>query len=330
MPIKNKKVKLIEKITVVDEKPKIIGVCTSGTGGVKSATYSLTPNVFEVPRINSLAQSKKIADAIIKYNPEKVVIGGYHSGYDLLAKSLKAKKPSVRIFLISHASFTWYHGRSEEVKWLERIFKVYEEGCIEKIGFVKKDAAVYFKDKGVNSFFIMNRFPKLDALEHKLNKKNPQIGVWGTDMWHRNILNQAVGALMLKNTNLHINQLPNYFFLDNDRIRRYGVLPKENYYKLLNKMDVNLYIGFTDCFPMTVIESLKCSIPCVVSNTSEIYNGNEYLEKMLVENKIDSPVAIEGRIENILNNYNKVQKEIAVYLPLLEKKIEESITRFLK
>lgn len=323
----------ITAINIKEKNPEIIGVCTSGTGGVKSATYSLTSNVIEIPGIKSSGQADIAANEIIKYNPKKVVISGYPPRYDLLARSIKKKRPSIRIFFISHAPFTWYHGRAKELLGFRRMFDAYNDGCIEKMGFVKRDVAAYFKERGVNAFLIMNRPPKFNSFKHKLGKGKLKVGVWGNDrddMWHRNLLNQVVSGLMIKNSEVHVNGLPDYFFLDENRINRHGILPKEKYVPLLRSMDINLYVSFTDAFPMTVIESMSYGIPCIVSDTSEVYDGNRYLKKMLTESKIDSPLAMKNRIELVVKNYDKIKKEIASHIPVLEKKIEKTIVEFLK
>jgi len=213
---------------------------------------------------------------------------------------------------------------------LEKMLNAHKSGYIEKVGFAKEAAALYFKEKGVNAFFVMNRPGKYDKTKRIPNLKNPQIGVWGSHMWHRNLVNQVLAGLMVENSQIHMNELPEYFFIDKERVKRHGVLSKEEYIPLLRSMDINLYISFTDCFPMTVIESMSCGIPCITSDTSGIYNWSDYLKDMLVESKIDNPVAIRDRIKKVFKNYSRIKKEIAVYLPILYGKIDQSLVEFLK
>lgn len=313
-----------------DEKGvEVVGVCHPNWRGIKSATYNLTSKVFEVLPLSSLSEAEKVATEILQLKPRKVILSGYPVGYDLLAEALKTKSPETRIFLLSHTSFTWYGDRLEEVSWLERMFQAHTRGYIEKIGFIKPDVATYFKERGVNAFHVMNRLPKFESFKHKPNRDLPTIGVWGSNMWHRNLLNQAIAGLMLKNSFVHVNELSEYFFLDESRIKRHGVLSHEEYMPVLQSMDVNLYISFTDCFPMTVVESLSYSIPCLTSDTSEVYAWSEYLKHNLIINKIDSPVAIKNKIEWVLNHYEEIQVEIAKYLPILDKEVEKTIEKFI-
>lgn len=315
-------------INIKEEKPVIIGVCHPAWRGIRSSTYGFTSNVIEVPVIESGEEADEVADKILAYEPKKIFLNGYPRGYNLLAKSLKTKNPSVRIFFISHAPFTWYTDRLEELFWLKEMFTAYDERYIEKIGFVKKDPAVYFKQKGMNANFLMNRLPKFENFQHVLNADVIRVGIWGSHLWHRNLLNQAVGALMVEGTEIHLNELPDYFFLDEKRVTRHGILPKEQYTEVMRTMDINMYVSFTECFPMTVIESMAQGIPCIVSDTSEVYSWSEYLKRNLIVNKIDSPIAIAERIREVLRNYEKIQEEYRAYLPVLNGEIEKSIVKF--
>lgn len=209
------------------------------------------------------------------------------------------------------------------------MFEAYEKGFIEKIGFVKRDPCTYFRERGVNAFFVMNRPPDFEGPRHILQKGHLQIGVWGSNMWHRNLLNQVVGGLMVEGSRVHVNEIPKYFFWDDARIVRHGILPHEQYIPILQSMDVNLYVSFTDCFPMTVIESMSYGIPCLASDTSEVYGWSRYLKEHLVISKIDSPVAMREKIEWIREHYPEIQKEMSAYLPLLKEEIERSIQEFL-
>ncbi|MEI6304852.1 MAG: hypothetical protein WCP09_02420 [Candidatus Taylorbacteria bacterium] len=307
----------------------IVGVCHPSWRGIKSATYALTPVVFEVAEISSFFEAERIADEIMKDKPQKVILNGYPNGYDILAEALKTKFPETRVFFLSHTSFTWYNGRPDEVSWLEKMFKAYERGFIEKMGFIKPDVAVYFKEKGISTFHVMNRIPKFESFKHNLNLNMPNLGVWGSNMWHRNLLNQTIAGLMLNRATVHVNELPKYFFLDESRIKRYNILPHEEYAKIMQSMDINLYVSFTDCFPVTVVESLCYGIPCLTSDTSLVYTWSEYLKNNLIISKIDSPIAIRDKVKFVFDNYDKIQTEISNYLPLLEERIEKTIAEFI-
>jgi glycosyltransferase involved in cell wall biosynthesis len=86
----------------------------------------------------------------------------------------------------------------------------------------------------------------------------------------------------------------------------------------------------TECFPMSVIESMQYGIPCLVSDTSDVYRWSPTLKKYLTVSTIDSPLGIMDKIKGVLDNYDLIQKEIKSYLPALHQKVESSIEDFLK
>ena len=314
---------------MANNSAELVGVCHPKWRGIRSATYALTPKVVEVAEIHSLSVADEEAKNVLQLRPTTVLLSGYPSGYDLLAKSLKQQAPEVRVFFFSHTPFTWYTDRLKEVSWLERMFVAYKDGHIDKIGFCKKDVASYFKAQGMNSFFVMNRLPKYEECSHKLNLATPSVGVWGSHLWHRNLLNQTLGTLMVKNATVHLNELPDYFFLDESRVKRHGILPKEEYLPLMRSIDVNLYVSFTDCFPMTVVESMAYGIPCITSNTSDIYAWSDYLKENMIISKIDSPLAIKEKIEWVFQHYGEIQEKMRKYLPILNTEVEKTIAEFL-
>lgn len=310
--------------------PPIVAICHPDFRGVKSATYALVPDVIEIPEVYDRTIIRRCVRELRKYSPEKILISGHPEGYDALIKGIKQGLPDVRIFFLSHASFTWYDRNVSETSRLSKIVDLHRSGIIEKMGFVKRDVATFFKSCGHNAYYVMNRFSGEVRKTKTVNRQNPQIGVFGSNMWHRNILNQTLAGLMIPNATVHVNQLGKYFFLDERRIVRHGFLAKPDFDRLIEKMDVNLYISFTDCFPLSVIESLSAGIPCITSDTSEIYEYNSHLREMLVTSKIDSPAAIAERIKRILMDFEAIQKEIILYLPQLRDRSEELISYFLE
>ena len=298
--------------------------------GVKSATKELIPDLAEVPPLYSRVVAKQVAKKILVHQPKIILVSGYALGYDLLIEELHKLGSGLRIFVLIHSAFIWFDMYPTENKVFERFINLAKKGVIEKVGFCKQDLAEYFTRQGVNTYFVMNRFYPERHTFKKLNSKEINVGIFGQNQWHRNITNQAVGALMVKGSKLHVNEISKHFFLDRERIKTYGILPKEEFLKIYQQIDINLYISLTDCFPMTVIESMQYGIPCLVSDTSAVYDFNPQLKKWLTVSAIDGPLKIAKQIEGVIKNYSAIQMEIKNYLPVLKEKVEASIEEFLK
>ena len=86
----------------------------------------------------------------------------------------------------------------------------------------------------------------------------------------------------------------------------------------------------TECFPMVAIESMQYGVPCLISDTSDVYAFNPKLKSALTVSTIDSPIGISKKINEVIENYSEIQREIKNYLPVLKREVEKSITEFLK
>jgi glycosyltransferase involved in cell wall biosynthesis len=314
---------------VETEKTEIVAVCHPDYRGVKSATREIVTDIIGISEIPNIYHARKLAQKICSYNPKKVIISGYSVGYDLLAQEISTLQPGVRIFFYIHSSFTWFDNYPAENATFDRILKLNKAGVVEKIGFCKRDLSDYFSRLGYTTFFVMNRF---SLEEHKATKSDfthLKIGIWGNNWWHRNILNQVIASLMISGVEVHVNELKDVGFLDSSRIVKHGFLPKPEFLKVFSEMDINLYVSFTDCFPMTLVESMQYGIPAIASDTSEVYSFSPKLKEMLTVSSIDSPIGISKKISEVIADYDNIQSEIVRYLPVLNKKVEQSIKEFL-
>lgn len=331
--LKNNKLSSTKIISnIKSEKVDVIAICNPHFSlGVRSATFALTPNVIEVSEIFNRKTAVKVARQIAAFAPKKVILSGYSTGYDLLAEEIKKTLPKTRIFAYIHSSFIWFDVYADENPVFEKFLELEKIGVIEKIGFCKNDVAEYFKQKGVNAFFVMNRFTIPERAPRKINKKGKiKIGVFGANLWHRNILNQVVAALMIPNTEIHVNEIGNHKFLDQERIVVHGFLPKEEFNKLFSDMDINMYISLTDCFPMNLIESMANGIPAIASDTTDVYSFSPKLKEWLIVSTVDGPIGISKKLAETIAHHEEIQEEISEYLPVLKVKVEKSIQEFLK
>lgn len=329
--LKNKNVSGTKVIIGIKNKnPDIIAIVSPEFRGVKAATVEMVPDMIEISEIFNRRKATELAKQIIKYSPKKILVSGYAKGHDLLIEELKKANPNLRIFVLIHSAFIWFDVYPAENAIFERFIEMAKEGIIEKIGFCKKDLAEYFGKQRINTFFVMNRFQPEKNTFKTLNKTNINIGVFGKNMWHRNITNQVIGALSVKNTEVHVNEISDHFFIDKTRVTVHGILPRDEFLKLYKKLDVSLYISMTECFPMVAIESMQHGVPCLVSDTSDVYAFNPKLKSWLTVSTIDSPIGISKKINEVIDNYDDIQKEIKSYLPVLKKEVEKSIEEFLK
>jgi glycosyltransferase involved in cell wall biosynthesis len=313
----------------IKNKNGIVAVCHPEYRGIKSATYKMFDNIYEISEFHSLSVAKCVAKEILETSPKLVVLNGYPFGYDLLAREINKLDPKVKIYTYCHGPFIWFDFYPDENVVLNNYLKLNKEGIVKKMAFCKKDLVEYFGSLGYNTTYVMNRFELSATNIHKRNESIIKIGVFGSGLWHRNILNQVVGALMVPNAEVHVNELKEIPFIDNSRVVRHGILQQEEYLKLFSQMDIALYVSFTDAFPMTLIESMSMGVPAIASDTSDVYSFDQELKNMLVLSAIDSPVAIRDKVLSVLSNYEEVQTKLIKYAPILKVEVEKSIENFL-
>lgn len=322
-------------VTIIDsvtsDRPAVIGVCNPRfSGGVKSSTYTLCGDVVEVSDMFTLSQATDAAAAIVAHAPARVVISGYTIGYDLLVDEIKRLAPGTLVYAYVHSAFIWFDQYPDENPVFVRFLAQQRAGLIERIGFCKRDVAEYFAGRGYDTAFLMNRF-EVAGSSHRLSEDGiVRIGVWGRNLWHRNILNQVIAAQMVPGAEVHVNEVGDHAFLDRGRLVVHGFLPKHEFEPVFRQMDVNLYVSFTDCFPMTLIESMGEGIPCVASDTSDVYAFDPELKSALVVSTVDGPIGIAAAVQRVLENYDDIQERMSSYIPVLSTEVERSIEEFLR
>jgi len=312
------------------ERVEIVAICSPDFRGVRSATKELVPNIIEVSEVQGRKKAKEVAEKILDYEPTRVLISGHAKGHDLIAEELKKNKPELRIFVLIHSAFIWFDVYPSENRTFESFLQLSKLGVVEKIGFCKRDLSEYFKTRGYNTFFVMNRFYPERHSYKKINKKNLKIGIWGSNFWHRNITNQVIAATLVPHAEIHVNEISEHGFIDMSRVTVHGFLPKKEYLKLMSEMDINLYVSITDCFPMTLVESMQFGIPAIASDTSDVYTLDKKLHDTLTVSTVDGPLGIKDKINDVVRRYDSIQDQIKLYLPKLKKKSEETIKEFLR
>ena len=73
----------------------------------------------------------------------------------------------------------------------------------------------------------------------------------------------------------------------------------------ISKCDVSLYVTYSECAPMSSLESFAQDTICIVGNNCH-YFKNEEIEKYIVVNEENNPEEIAKKIEYALDKKEKV------------------------
>ena len=117
---------------------------------------------------------------------------------------------------------------------------------------------------------------------------------------------------MLKNKNVRVDMVP-----INKSAKKFAKLlglkvdgidhsiSREELLKRIANCDLLLYVTYSECAPMSPLESFSQDTLCIVGNNCHYYK-NEELEKYIVVSEENNPEKIKEKIEYALENKEKI------------------------
>ena len=103
--------------------------------------------------------------------------------------------------------------------------------------------------------------------------------------------------------------------------------------ELINKViknDINISLSFTEYFHPVFFISMELGSPCIIGNTSDLFDDNEILNKHIVTKTEDNPIENGKIVEEYLNNKEIVMKEYKKWKEEYNKKAKQNIEQFLE
>ena len=97
-------------------------------------------------------------------------------------------------------------------------------------------------------------------------------------------------------------------------------LERDELIKRMSKNNINLYVTFSECAPMVILESFAVDTICISGNNHHYFEGTKLKEYVTVDNEA-SAISIKEKIELCLKNKDKLLKE---YKEFEQKNREES------
>jgi len=310
--------------------PSVVSICHPHWRGIRASTLSLCDGVLQMEEILSDEHAEAIASFLQQASTRTLVIQGIPPGSQRLAVVLRRLVPRLRILNVFHGS-TAQQTFPSESEPLREMIALTEEGVLDGIGFVKVGIAECLQRIGVRAYPLYSKIA-VDPTPPptKPFKQGPvHIGVFVPNIFHKNLNTQLMAALVVSNSIVHVTELP-ALRLDRymDRIMVHGLLDHSQFLELLGQMDVNLYVTLSECFPMTIVESLQRGVICLTSDTSPIFQNDEFLRKSLVVAQLDDPSAIATQLEAAVANRVEIVARAHVHLQRVNEKADELWERF--
>ncbi|MEG1010032.1 MAG: glycosyltransferase [Clostridia bacterium] len=287
--------------------------------GIMNSTIDLfgKENSLALGEILNKKQEKILLNKFKDLKVKQIIFSSITFGIKSLIERIHIIRPDIKL------SFFW-HGahpmliQQDEPYFFYMVLDLLNSNVVDKIAFAKESMAIFYKEKGYNSYFLPNTIKSniIDEMNinNAFNRKNDNtyIGIYSAgERWEKNTFNQLSAASMIKKSVidiLPITKLVKSFCklmkitLNDEKIK---YMSRE---KLLARMkcnDVNLYVTFTECSPMLPLESLEVGVPCITGNNHH-YFKNTKLFDYLVVNSEDNIDEIVDKINLCLNNKDDI------------------------
>ncbi|MGN1379202.1 MAG: glycosyltransferase family 32 protein [Bacilli bacterium] len=306
--------------------------------GTKNATKELFENTIGISELFYDSILNTIYDKVIESKTNLVIFSAFAKGWDKLIKLIKDYDNNITIKIVWHGSHAM-NVESYDWEMFEKMFKLYNDGLIDSIGFVKKSMYDFYKLKGYNVELLLNtvHIKKQALINNDISNKNSsvtKIGLYASgDRWVKNFYNQLAAASLFKNAEIDCVPLGEKS-LKMARIFKIGLsglngpIPHDDLLKRLSKNDINFYVTFSECAPMIPLESLELGVPCITGNNHHYWEGTE-LEKYLIVNENDNIIKIYEQADYCLKNKEKIISLYKSWKKEYDKKSKESVKKFL-
>ena len=286
----------------------------------------------------------KIIDEEIKNGAEQIIFSGLEIGWDKLVEYLYEKNIKVKVICNTLDSLLYYEYERNN---FFRLLELSKEGKIEEIAFLRKGQYEVYKSLGYKCSYLMENYilkeekkTKITSREEANEQKEEKlinIGIYPLNYtWDKNIFNQLCIGKMVDNSNINYNELDERMtdFLNTMRIKStVDKIENINEDELINKViknDINISLSFTEYFHPVFFISMELCIPCIIGNTSDLFDDNEILNKYIVTKTEDNPIENAKIVEECLNNKEFVIEEYKKWKEEYNKMAKQNIEQFLE
>ena len=282
-------------------------------------------------------QNLKRIQEVMNDKIEQIIFAGLEIGWDKLVTHIKENYPNIKIKVLCNTMDSLLYYEYER----ENFFKLLElskQNIIDNIAFFRKGQYELYKQLGYKCSYILENYI-LDSKENvKVKEKSNiiDIGIYPLNYtWDKNIFNQLCIPKFIENSNLNYNSLDERMedFLDTMKIKHSPVKIKDiNESGIINeiiKNDINISCAFTEYLHPIFFISMELGIPCIIGNTSELFENEEILEKYLVTSQEDNPIVNAEIIKTCIKNKEIILKKYLDWKKVYNEESNKSIQEFL-
>ena len=303
--------------------------------GVTSSTYELFDNCVDCGEIYQKKDAQRIATEIVNKDIKQVIFSSLSLGQKYIIEEIKKKNSDIKVK-------AYWHGSHSQILdgygWnrFQEIVNLHKKGKINAIGTCKKSLYNFYKEQGLNIYFISNVVKLPFTVKPPKKTKEIRIGLYAASCtnWRKNVFTQMAAVAKIPNATLDmvpLNETAKNFAKTLD-LKIDGLessLPREELIKRMANNNVNLYVTFSECSPMLPLESFEVGVPCITGNNFHYFENSE-LEKEIVVDNEDNINDIYEKIERSMNNKEKIVKLYQKFKKENENSSKEQVKAFLE
>lgn len=273
--------------------------------------------------------SQKVDEGI-----EQFVFWGLEVGWSEVIKKVKKQYSKVKIKIICNTSDALLYYDYERENFFE-LLSLSKKGLVDNIAFLQKGMYETYKKLGYKSSYILENISlKKNKIKFRDNI-GKSVGIYQLNYtWDKNIYNQLSIGKFLDKMTIRYNPLDKKMeeFLKIMKINSKKDPIKEmdayNIAEIISKNIVNVSCDFTDYVHPIALISMECGIPCIIGDTSCLFD-TEKLQEYLVVHSEDNPIKISNKIMKAINNSEEIIQEYMKWKTDYNQRSEESIISFL-
>lgn len=280
----------------------------------------------------------KIIEDVINNGTNQLIFAGLEVGWEKLIRNIRNKHNAIKIKVICNTQDSLLYYEYERENFFS-LLKLSKENIIDDIAFLKKGQYEMYNNLGYKCSYLMQNFILGDKFKQAVGIKSDtiNIGIYPLNYtWDKNIFNQLCIPKFIDNSILNYNKLDERMkdFIDTMQIEskedNIDIINAENVYKAVTKNDVNISCSFTEYFHPVFFISMESGIPCLIGNTSDLFNENDEIMKYIVTKAEDNPIINSSIVIKCIENKKKIIELYKCWKEKYNIKAKESIEEFIK
>ena len=282
----------------------------------------------------------KIIDKLVEKGVEQIIFLGLEIGWDKLIKNVKEKYPEIIIKVICNTLDSLLYYEYERNNFF-RMLEFSKDGLINDIAFLKKGQYEIYNEIGYNCSYLMQNYKieKNKVREDVNNKRNNKIniGIYPLNYtWDKNIFNQLCIGKMVENSIINYNMLDERMkdFLDTMHIEsiedKIEDIEENQIIKKIVKNDIIVSCSFTEYLHTIFFISMENDVPCIIGNTSDLFEDGEELKKYIVTESEDNAIINAKLVKHCIENKEKVKSLYKIWKNRYNELADKNIQSFLE